>query len=375
MKKVLLSVLIASSIFMTGCSSFKNGKDVIIKVNNTNITKQMYDDAFNQSASSSLIKKEDKNSDKGRFLNLIMKDRIVNELVIKEMLEQEYEKMDINVTEEEINKAMDKIYTLVGGRKNFLDGLKMSGATEEQYRDAVEKELKSNKLFKKINTEKISDKDIEKYYNDNKSSKFVYPDMVRASHILIMANEEEIKEDLKSKNKKTDEEIITSQASQEMAKRKAKAESLLELLKKDSSNFAKVAQKESEDLSSANLGGDLGFFTQKEVPEEFSKATFNTKPGEMVNYVVQTMAGYHIIKVTDRKEAGVMPFEEVKGDIRTYLENEKKVSSLQKYVNSLKAKTKVVYVDKSYDPAEIQKELKNVMKKFNQEQKQTVETK
>lgn len=335
----------------------------------------MYDDAFNQSASSSLIKKEDKNSDKGRFLNLIMKDRIVNELVIKEMLEQEYEKMDINVTEEEINKAMDKIYTLVGGRKNFLDGLKMSGATEEQYRDAVEKELKSNKLFKKINTEKISDKDIEKYYNDNKSSKFVYPDMVRASHILIMANEEEIKEDLKSKNKKTDEEIITSQASQEMAKRKAKAESLLELLKKDSSNFAKVAQKESEDLSSANLGGDLGFFTQKEVPEEFSKATFNTKPGEMVNYVVQTMAGYHIIKVTDRKEAGVMPFEEVKGDIRTYLENEKKVSSLQKYVNSLKAKTKVVYVDKSYDPAEIQKELKNVMKKFNQEQKQTVETK
>ena len=84
------------------------------------------------------------------------------------------------------------------------------------------------------------------------------------------------------------------------------------------------------------------------------------------------MAGYHIIKVTDRKEAGIMPFEEVKGDIRTFLENEKKISSLQKYIDSLKAKTKVVYVDKSYDPAKIQQELKDVMKKFNKESQQTV---
>ena len=372
MKKVLLSLLIASSVFMTGCSSFKSGKDVIIKVNDTNITKQMYDDAFNQSASSSLVKKEDKNSDKGRFLNLVMKDRIVNELVIKEMLEQEYKKMNITVSDEEMNKAMDKIYTLVGGRKNFLEGLKMSGATEQQYKEAVEKELKADKLLKKINTDKISDKDIEKYYNENKSSKFVYPDMVRASHILIMANEEEIKEELKNKNPKTNDSTITSQASQEMEKRKAKANAILAELKKDSSNFAKTAQKESEDLSSANLGGDLGFFAQQEVPEEFSKAAFNTKPGEMVDSVIQTMAGYHIIKVTDRKEAGVMPFEEVKGDIRTYLENEKKISSLQKYIDSLKSKTKVVYVDKSYDPAEIQQELKDVMKKFNKESQQTV---
>ena len=119
MKRILLTLLIVSSVFIGGCSSFKTGKDVIIKVNNTNITKQMYDNAFNKSASSSLIKKEDKNSEKGRFLNLVMKDRIVNELVIKEMLEQEYKKMDITVSDEEINNTMDKIYTLVGGKKNF----------------------------------------------------------------------------------------------------------------------------------------------------------------------------------------------------------------------------------------------------------------
>lgn len=371
MKKVLLSLFIASTVFMAGCSAMKS-KDVIIKVNDTEITKQMYDDALNQSASSALLKKEEKNTEKGRFLNLVMKDRIVNELVIKEMLEQEYKKMNITISEKELDEAMEKIYKLVGGKKEFVEGLKMAGATEKQYREAVEKELKANKLLTKIDANKISDKDIQKYYNDNKKTKFVYPDMLRASHILIMANEEEIKEGLKKNNPKLSAEEISTEAKAEMAKRKAKAESVLAGLKTDSSKFADTAKKESEDLSSANLGGDLGFFSKQEVPEEFSKAAFATKPGNMVDHVVQTMAGYHVIKVTDRKTAGVMPYDEVKNDIKTYLENESKVASLQKYIDSLKAKTKVVYVDESYNPAEIQKELKSIMQKINTESKATV---
>jgi hypothetical protein len=64
----------------------------------------------------------------------------------------------------------------------------------------------------------------------------------------------------------------------------------------------------------------------------------------------------------------------VKNDIKAYLENERRISSLQKYVDGLKSKTKIEYVDKSYDPAEIQKEIKDVMQKINKSTQPTVKT-
>ncbi len=369
MKKALLTLLTVLTVFLAGCSTFKN-KEVIIKVNDAKITKQMFDDSYNQSEKGVLQKGD---SDKNKFLKLVMKDRVVNELIIKEMLEQEYKKLNITISDEELEKPMKKIYDVVGGQKAFQEGLKLSGKTEEQYREAVVNELKADKLLEKINNTKITDKDALNYYKENKATKFIYPDMVRASHILIMANESDVKNAIKKKNPKITEEELNLQTKAEMKNLKTKSENLLAEVKKDPSKFTDIARKESEDLGTANLGGDLGFFSKQDVPEEFAKATFSEKPGHIIG-VIQTVAGYHIIKVTDRKAAGITPYEEVKNDIKAYLENERRISSLQKYVDGLKSKTKIEYVDKSYDPAEIQKEIKDVMQKINKSTQPTVKT-
>ena len=146
-----------------------------------------------------------------------------------------------------------------------------------------------------------------------------------------------------------------------MAQKKAKAEKLLAQAKKNPSEFAKLAKDNSDDTVSAKQGGDLGFFAKEEMVEPFAKAAFDMKPNTISN-LVQTPYGYHIILVTDRQKAGVEPFEKVKSEIKEFLTNQEKVKVLQQFVDTLKNNAKIEYNDPSFNPASIQKALKEQTK-------------
>ena len=66
--------------------------------------------------------------------------------------------------------------------------------------------------------------------------------------------------------------------------------------------------------------------------------------------------------VTDRKAAGQDSFEKVKPEIILYLENQKKVNVLEKFIESLKKNAKIEYVNKDYNPTDIQSALKQQAK-------------
>ena len=144
--------------------------------------------------------------------------------------------------------------------------------------------------------------------------KFRYPKKVRASHILIMANPEQIKNKLKEENKDISDEELTKKTEEQMDTLRKKAVELQAKVKKAPSTFAKAAKENSQDVMTAPRGGDLGFFAKDEMVEAFSNKAFNMKPNT-ISEVIQTPYGYHIIMVTDRKEAGTYTFEESKNDI------------------------------------------------------------
>jgi len=89
------------------------------------------------------------------------------------------------------------------------------------------------------------------------------------------------------------------------------AESVLERLKNGES-FEELATTLSEDPGSAKRGGDLGLKPKGTMVPEFEAAAFALKkPGELSG-LVETTFGLHIIRLEERVEAKLRPFDEVK---------------------------------------------------------------
>ena len=107
---------------------------------------------------------------------------------------------------------------------------------------------------------------------------------------------------------------------------------------------------------SAQKGGDLGFFAKDRMVPEFAEAAFKAKPNT-VTEPVKSQFGYHIIMVTDRRSAGVVPYEKAKADIKNYLTQEKQVKALDDLTQAAKKKSKIEYLDPKYNPDEIAKKL------------------
>lgn len=360
--KKLLATVAVSAMLLTGCTF--GAKDAIIKVNGQNITQAQYNQAFDKEANNSMFAQMgvDVKKDKDGFVYLMLKDKVVNELIVKSLLDQEMAKRNIKVTKEDTEQELKTIIDKIGSKEKFNEILRQNKISPAQFKKDLYEEVKMKKLVKAISTVKVSDADAKKFYNEN-IAKFKYPDKVRASHILISANPEEIAEKLMSEpaNKNLSKSEIQAKIDKEVAAKLEKAKKILAEVKKDPSSFAAVAQSDSDDPQSAKQGGDLGFFTKQEMVEPFAKAAFNQKPNT-ISDIVQTPYGYHIILVTDRMKAGQEPFEKVKGEIVAYLENQGQVKVLENLITSLKKQAKIEYLNSEFDPAKIQETLKKQAK-------------
>lgn len=374
--KKLLATLAVSAVLFAGCGL--KSSETIIKVNDTKITQGQFDEMFDKQANNGMVKALgiDVKSDKNSFIYLLIKERVTNELIVKALLEQEIAKRGIKVTNKDVDDAIKDIVDKLGSKEQLDTMLKDNGISASQFKKDLKEEVKMKKLAKELGSSNVSDAEAKKFYNQN-IDKFKHPERVRASHILISVNPEEITEIVKSdaKNKSLDDTAIKAKVNEEIQAREAKANQLLAEVKKDPSKFAKVAKENSEDTTSAVKGGDLGFFNAKEMVPEFSKAAFSMKPNTISDKPVKTQYGYHIIMVTDRAAASVTPFEKAKPDIKGYLENQKQLEMLDNLTESLKKNAKIEYVNPEYSPEvnqkAIQENIKNTAEAAKKAKEQT----
>ncbi|WP_223254486.1 peptidylprolyl isomerase [Bacillus sp. HNG] len=134
----------------------------------------------------------------------------------------------------------------------------------------------------------MTDDEVKTYFEENKDS-FAQPEQVQASHILV------------------DDEGTANEVATKLA---------------DGADFAELAKEYSKDTANAGAGGELGYFGKGEMVADFENAAFSLGIDE-ISDPVKTEYGYHIIKVTDKKEAKEATFEENKDSIYKVLFDQK----------------------------------------------------
>jgi peptidyl-prolyl cis-trans isomerase C len=108
---------------------------------------------------------------------------------------------------------------------------------------------------------------------------------------------------------------------------------------KGGAKFDELAKKHSKDTGSAERGGDLDFAKPDSYVPEFGKAMAALKAGEMTDAPVKSQFGFHIIKLEEVREAAFPAFDDVKGQLKQRLEQQK----VQKYQEELRTKAKTDY--------------------------------
>ena len=355
LSKVLLSGVFVLAA-LTGCNI---DKSAIIKVNGEPITKSSYEEIYDREISSPQYKQfAGFLKDEDSIMSLMLKDRIVNELILKEIINQEVEKRKIEVTEDEIQARKNEIAEKIGSEEKVEELLKRNNISEKQFDKDIENEIKIDKLIEATQSTKVSEKEVKDFYNKNIAS-FNYPERVRASHILIQVNPAQIKQEIIAQDKKGEltSDEIDKKTKEAVDNKMNFTKEVLNKVKANPENFAALAKQYSDDKVSALKGGDLGFFTRKDMVKPFADAAFNLKPGTVSDIVV-TDYGNHIIIVTDKAAAGIQPFEKMKNEIQAYLVQKKKIDVLTSLLDGLKASAKVEFVDENYDLKNIQNKIK-----------------
>lgn len=366
MKKNALILMSALIVMTTGCSklpqAIKDTSKPIVKVNGNAITQNNYDKIYKIVANNPMLEQGSEKNPQAKVMMLIYKDRIVNDLIVRELIREEAEKHNIQVADKDVNKAIAEIENNMGGKDKLEAKLALDNVSKEDFISNIKFDLTARKLIDSVSVGlNVSDAEVKDFYNKNKSAKFTFPDLVKASHILIAAAPEELRAKIQAENPRMSLPEVNAKVNAAVDEARAKADKIYNQVKLVPERFDNFARQYSEDPTSAEKGGDLGMFSKDQMVPPFSKAAFNTLPGQ-ISPLVQTQYGFHIIKVTDRKKAGVTPLAEVQKEIKQFLLDQQRMDVMQKLLAHAKNTAEISYVDKEYSPEVIKKELSQVAK-------------
>lgn len=316
MKKAIAIALVSIvTIASTGCSmisktdqGIKNSP--VAKVNGDKITRAQIDEKMKPYIVQ--IKQSYTSTDQINSAISQQKSTLLDQMILNVLFQQKAKEFNVSVSDADVDKQLKSIKANYKTDAEWKSALSTNGYTEAALKDDIKASLLTSKVVDYLtkNT-KITDKQIQDYYNKNQENYTEQKNKIKLSHILV--------------------------------KTEAEAKAVKERIDKGE-DFAKVASEVSTDTNSKANGGDLG---ETEITSlgttyvaAFANAAKKLKQGE-VSEPVKSNYGWHIIKCTSRTNYPVKSLDSVKDDVKKTLLDNAKTAAYKKASTDWKNAAKI----------------------------------
>jgi len=253
------------------------------------------------------------------FMLTKLRNDILNNLIDRELLYQESQKMEIKVDSNAVANQLTTIKQRFQSQAEFEMAIKQLNLSEADIQSQITRDMAIRELIDQKVTQKVvvTDEETKAYYDAN-SGKFKQPEQIKARHILI----------------KIDANASETQKAEARQEIKAIQQKL-----QNGGDFASLAKEYSQGPSSVK-GGDLGFFGRGQMVKPFEDAAFALKPNETSD-IVETQFGYHLIKVEEKKPEATLAYMEIKDQLSQHLKEQKVDQQAKEYIERLKKDAKI----------------------------------
>lgn len=275
----------------TGPAAIVNGEEISMKDYQTRLKQRL---EFHR-------KTAEKVDEKG------IKDAVIQEMIAEKLLLAAAKDNGIEVSDEDVQKAIDNFVKAQG--KDKLDNyLKKWGISEDKFKEQVRTQLMINRLIKKlVPDDSITEKEMKEYYKNAKKP-FMKPERVEVKLIQVMTKEEadRIKKEIDSKK-----------------------------------DFDRIGEELKKQKNKGTVVSDYGWIEPRLFSGEIGDALKNMKEGE-VGGPFKGKEGYYFLKLRKREKERPMSFEEAKEQIKRTLLNQRRQAMRAHLVQERKKKSKIV---------------------------------
>jgi parvulin-like peptidyl-prolyl isomerase len=226
----------------------------------------------------------DLETDEGRERLTQARRQVLEQMIDQELIEQAAAEMGITISDAELQASIADIVDQSGGEEEFNQSLQATGTTYDDFRQMLLDQLLSEAVYSAV-TASINP----------------VAEQVHARHILLPTRE------------MAEEVLARLQAGED---------------------FAYLAREYSEDISSRETGGDMGFFPRGVMPPEVEDVAFSLEVGE-ISEIVESQFGFHVLQVLEReeREIAVEVFESLRQQaFMQWLQEQRESASIERFV-------------------------------------------
>lgn len=224
----------------------------------------------------------------------------------------------VPVEEIEVDAAVAQVRSHFTSDEIFADRIAAQGMDAAKFREYIAAQVHQRKWLEAKAQQfiTVSDAEVEKWYQEDETGSRAIPERWRARQIFMAT--------LDKDPVKVGEQIGLVAAA----------------LGAGGTTFEEAVKVDSQDARSNKVGGDLGYFSAQRMPEDFIAAVSAQTPGKLGS-PFQTKLGWHLVEVTEHLPARDATLDELREEIRAFLENQKRKDVIGQIVRDLRRRAKI----------------------------------